>query len=228
MDRSDRERLTTIAARVSSICGGHDPAHDFAHVRRVIANAETILQAEDPHGETCDIFAVLAACWLHDLVQLPKGSGPPGESARRSADESRRLLAELGIAVDRIELVCAAIRTHSYSGGEQPTSLEGKIVQDADRLDALGAIGLARLFAVAATLGSQLYDPDDPLAAKRPLDDKRFALDHIAAKLLKLPQLMHTQTARRLAESRIAFVEAFREQMVGEVRNRLPGIGDWE
>jgi uncharacterized protein len=217
MDRSDLELLSQIEAHVRSTCAGHDPAHDVAHVRRVIANASAILQAEDPSGTSCDAFAVMAACWLHDIVQLPKGSAPPGESARRSAREARRLLERIGVHDDRVELIRAAIRTHSFSGGERPESIEARIVQDADRLDALGAIGLARLFVVAGQLGSLIYDSDDPPAAARALDDKRFALDHIAAKLLKLPHLMHTSTARRLAHDRAAFVEEYRERLLGEV-----------
>lgn len=215
MEPVERELLASIAERASELCAGHDPAHDIAHVRRVVTNAQTILKHED--AARVDEFVTLAACWLHDIVQRPKGTGAPGEAARRSADRALEILDELGVDPDRARHIADAVRTHSYSGGEQPATLEAAIVQDADRLDALGAIGLARLFAVAGELRSSLYHPDDPLARTRPLDDRRYALDHIDAKLLKLPALMTTPTARRLAAERAAFLLEFRERLLGEV-----------
>ncbi len=177
-----------------------------------------MILAREPVTEgSIDQFVVECACWLHDIVQLPKGSGPPGESARLSAARARTLLETLNIAPQRADHVANAVRTHSYSGGEPPASIEAAIVQDADRLDALGAIGLARLFVVAGNLRSQLYHSDDPLAEHRPLDDKRYALDHIATKLLKLPELMHTNAARQLAIDRVAYLLDFRDQLLSEI-----------
>lgn len=215
MEPHERELLGAIAARASELCAGHDPAHDVAHVRRVVNNAKTILKHEDT--ARVDEFVTLAACWLHDIVQLPKGSGPPGESARRSAAQALEILAGLGVDPDRARHIADAVRTHSYSGGERPATLEAAIVQDADRLDALGAVGLARMFAVAGELRSSLYHPDDPLARDRPLDDRHYALDHIDAKLLNLPALMTTATARRVAKERAAYLLEFREQLIREL-----------
>lgn len=193
-------------------CAGHDPAHDALHVSRVVANAQAIAGQE-----TANCFIVAAAAWLHDIVQLPKGSGPPGESARRSAREAHAFLSKLGVAAADVAAIAHAIEAHSFSGGLKPESIETAILQDADRLDALGAVGLARLWVVAGTMGSELYHESDPSGGDRELDDRAYGLDHIPAKLLKLPDLMNTATGREIALQRAAFVRAFQETFLREL-----------
>lgn len=217
MDQTDRETLSVVEAHARSLHAGHDPAHDVAHVMRVVGNARRIVEEEHAGGSELDEFVIYAACWLHDAVQLPKNSGQPGESARRSADLAARYLLQLGIDEQRSAHVAAAVQTHSYSGGERPATPEAGIVQDADRLDALGAVGLARMFAVAGTLESALYHPDDPLGESRQLEDARYALDHIPAKLVKLPELMNTAAGRRIAQDRVAYLLSFRDQFIQEI-----------
>lgn len=209
--------LTAIEQHARGACAGHDQAHDALHLARVVANARRLIDAECAAGAAVDVFVVTAAAWLHDLVQLPKGVGAPGESARRSAQAARELLATLDLAPETIDAVAHAVEVHSFSGGRQPATLEAAIVQDADRLDALGAIGLARLWIVAAGTPGALYDERDPVAADRQLDDRQFDLDHIGKKLLLLPGLMNTATGRKLAEERAAFVEHYRAQFVVEI-----------
>ncbi|MEZ4521311.1 MAG: HD domain-containing protein [Thermomicrobiales bacterium] len=191
MDRNSLDLLTRIESHAREQCRNHDRAHDASHLMRVEANARKLLERECATAGDIDEFVVLAACWLHDVVQYPKGSAGPGESARESARRAREYLTSLGVGESRSNHVAAAVRTHSFSGGEKPESMEAAIVQDADRLDALGAIGIARLWIVAAELGSDFYHPDDPMAENRPLEDARYALDHFASKLLKLPDLMN-------------------------------------
>ena len=217
MGRSDRQLLAAIETQARELCHNHDAAHDAAHLMRVVANARLILACERTATPDLAAFVIFAACWLHDVVQLPKGSGRPGESARRSAACARALLEQLGVDQERAGHVAAAVRTHSYSGGERPATLEAAIVQDADRLDALGAVGVARLFVVAGTLGSALYHLDDPRAERRPLADARYALDHITTKLVKLPDLMNTASARRIADERLVYILAYRDQFLSEV-----------
>ncbi len=176
-----------------------------------------LIKRECSNACRLDEFVVIAACWLHDIVQFPKGTGQPGESARRSAEFAAQCLKELEVDQDRVTHIAAAVRTHSYSGGEGPATLEAAIVQDADRLDALGAVGIARLFVVAGTLASALYHPDDPRAEQRPLEDARYALDHISTKLVKLPGLMNTVTGRRIAEERLTYLLAYRDQFFSEI-----------
>lgn len=217
MERVERELLAAIEVRSRDLCRHHDAAHDVAHIQRVCANATRIIERERTDATNPNRFVVLAACWLHDVIQLPKGAGEPGESARRSSDYACNLLDELGVEPDIAKHIADAVRTHSYSGGEKPATLEAAIVQDADRLDALGAVGIARLFIVAGTLESALYHPDDPLARERPLEDSRYALDHIATKLVKLPGLMNTASARQIAGDRLDYLLAYRDQFMHEI-----------
>lgn len=209
--------LEHVRAYAIQRCERHDSAHDALHLGRVVANACRIVEAETAEGREIDVIVVEAACWLHDIVQLPKGSGVPGESARRSADEARELLAELGVSESRIDAICHAIQTHSFSGGLRPTAPEAAIVQDADRLDALGAVGIARLWVTGAMLGGLLYHPDDPAGSDRALDDRAYGLDHIERKLLTLPGTMNTEAARAEADRRAGVIREYRREFLREI-----------
>jgi uncharacterized protein len=198
-------------------CAANDAAHDASHLRRVLANARRIVDAERAAGRPVDASIVAAAVWLHDVVQVPKGTGPAGEAARRSAAEARDILTGLGAAACAVDAVGYAIEVHSFSSGRCAETPEAAILQDADRLDALGAIGLARLWVTGAALGGRLYHPDDPAGLERELDDRAFALDHVERKLLRLPQLMNTAAGRAEAERRAAFVRAYRDQLLNEL-----------
>jgi uncharacterized protein len=121
-----------------------------------------------------------------------------------------------------VRAACHAIVAHSFSAGIEPETLEAKIFQDADRLEALGAIGIARTFFTAGRLGSQMFDGDDPFAAARPLDDRRFAVDHFAAKLLRLPSTMRTRGGRALAEERATILRDFLTALGAELARPCP------
>lgn len=158
-----------------------------------------------------------AACWLHDLVQLPKGSGQPGESARMSAASAREFLTGMSVCAEVIDRITHAIEAHSFSGGRSPDTIEAAILQDADRLDALGAIGIARLWITAAELGSALYDAGDPLGVDRALDDRSYGLDHIERKLVMLPSTMNTVAGSAEAERRARYVVDYRSAFLREL-----------
>lgn len=166
-----------------------------------------------------DELVLLAAAYFHDIVSLPKNDPRRGESSRLSAEKAGRLLEEefVGFPRDKIAGVQHAILAHSFSAGIAPETAEARILQDADRLEAMGAIGVARVFYIAGQLGAQLFDAEDPLAAGRELDDRRYALDHFAVKLLKLPAMMHTATARRHAEKNAAWMRLFIEKLCHEI-----------
>ena len=117
----------------------------------------------------------------------------------------------------RIEPVCYAIRVHPFSLGVTPETLEAKVLQDADRLDAIGAIGVARCFATCSDMKRPFYDPDDPLCERRAPDDKRWGVDHFYKKLLGIEERMHTATARAMANDRSAFMKLFLKQFGAEV-----------
>lgn len=218
MSRTDSNTLASIEAFARNHSSGHDHAHDTLHLERVVGNACWLSQQELAGGTAVDNYVLEAACWLHDLVQLPKGSGAPGESARLSAEMARKELRSLDIAPDITNRICDAIGEHSYSGGRTPSSIESAILQDADRVDALGAVGIARLWIVAATLDAGMYHPDDPGAAERAPNDREFALDHIRVKLVRLPELMNTDAGRQLADERCAFALRYLDQFAREVQ----------
>jgi len=203
-----RPRLIALADTAS----GDDGAHDRNHLHRVWRNAGPLLAAYPD----ADALVVMAACYLHDLVNLPKNHGERHLASRQAAQLARRLLAEGGFPDDKLEPVVHAIETHSFSAGLTPLTIEAKIVQDADRLDALGAVGLARLFYTAGRVNSSLAHAGDPLGRHRSLDDKAYALDHIDTKLAALPAMMQTAGGRALAQARLASLIAFRAEFVGE------------
>ncbi len=205
-----------IIRTVQLLLHNQSPAHDFQHVLRVYKNAEMISKQEKG---SVDLDVVLAAALLHDLVVYPKGSIKTINSADDSAEIAKKILLEYkNYPREKIEKVADAIRTHSYSKKLVPRSLEGKILQDADRLDAIGAIGIARTFSVGGSENRSLYNPTDPFyKSERQLDDTQWTLDHIKKKLMILKNSMHTKTAKKIAEERTEFMELYLNQLRSEI-----------
>ena len=181
-----------------------DPAHDWLHVRRVVASARAIALAEGADVAVCE-----AAALLHELFNHPKGHPESHRSGEVCAEHARASLREHGAPEAFVEAVGYAIAVHPFSLGVTPTTLEARVLQDADRLDALGAIGLARCFATCASMRRPFYEVDDPFCERRAPDDKLWGLDHVYKKLLRLRDGMHTATARSLAARRNAVIERF-------------------
>jgi uncharacterized protein len=208
-----RDRLRALAAQLAD----DDGAHDASHLDRVWRNAQAIMagqQADD--GAQADVLAVLAACYLHDLVNVAKNDPRRAHASRLSAELARTELQRLGFPADRLDSVAHAIEAHSFSAAIPATTLEARIVQDADRLDGLGAVGLARMFYIAGRMGSGLAHGSDPLGKHRALDDQAYSLDHIPVKLARLPGMMQTAAGRRLGEQRLAMLEDFRTVFADE------------
>ncbi|QLQ19817.1 MAG: HD domain-containing protein [Exiguobacterium profundum] len=189
-----------------------DGSHDLSHILRVWANVCRLMAEEGGDAEI-----LLAATLLHDCVAVEKTSPLRAKASRLAAYRARGILADLGWPAPRIAAVAHAIAAHSFSAGIAPETLEARILQDADRLDAIGLIGVARCFYVAGRTGVNLYDPTDPSAANRPLDDRRFALDHFETKLLTLARGFQTETGRRLALARHQSLLAFRDGLLAEL-----------
>jgi len=177
---------------------GTDGSHDASHLVRVWHNARRI--AEDEPG--CDRRILLAAVLLHDCVAVEKNSPDRPRASRLAAARAREIVRHLGWAAAPIERMAHAIEAHSFSAGIAPETVEARILQDADRLEAIGAIGIARCFYVAGRMGSALYSVDDPAALRRALNDQAFALDHFGAKLFKVVDNFQTAAGRRLAAER--------------------------
>lgn len=191
-------------------CFSTDPAHDTTHLTRVWATAQTLLQ-DHPEADT---EVVHAACLWHDCVNLPKNHPQRAQASRMAAEKAVAALRERGFPAHKLDAVAHAIEAHSFSAGIAPQTIEAKIVQDADRLDALGPVGIARMFSVGGQLGRALAHPTDPLAQQRPLDDVTYTLDHIEVKLATLPASMQTAAGRRLGEERMAWIRSFQAAFV--------------
>ena len=202
-----------IIKKVENMLKGRDPAHDFYHIMRVYKNAQMIGKSEGG-----DMEVLLPAALLHDLVVYSKGSAKSSRSSDESADRAKKILENYGYCQDRISKICYCIRAHSYTKKVVPTTLEGRILQDADRLDALGAIGIARTFSVAGSENRTFYNADDPFCRSgRDLDDKKWTVDHFQTKLLKLQEIMHTESAKKIARERTRFIKLFIRQLQKEV-----------
>lgn len=199
---------TFIAAQLPA----GDPAHDLAHVRRVVANARMLAAAEG-----ADLAVVLPAAWLHDCVVVPKHSDQRPFASRLAAEAAAGFLSENGYPAAHIPAIRHAIAAHSFSAGIPPETLEAKVVQDADRLDALGAIGIARTLLLGGVMGKPLYDEAEPLPQTRPPDDRQNVIDHFYVKLLRLAEQMHTAAGRREGERRTRLMRVYLEELSREL-----------
>lgn len=193
-----------------------DGSHDLGHFQRVWKTARDIALEE---GGTADLLVLLASAYFHDLVSMPKDSPRRGESSRLSAEQTGQLLTKRwkDFPVAKIEGVQHAIHAHSFSAGVPALTVEAKILQDADRLEALGAIGVARCFYTAGQMAARLFDAADPLARDREPNDRLYALDHFQLKLYRLPGKMNTAAGKRLAEENAVWMRGFVAKLCAEI-----------
>jgi len=189
-----------------------DPAHDITHVQRVVQNT---LRLTDLEQGNADI--TLPAAWLHDCVSVAKDSPLRKQASKLAADEATRFLSSIDYPSALLDPVHHAIEAHSFSANITTQSLEARIVQDADRLEALGAIGITRCFLTGGSMGTPLYEPADPFATNRKPDDRRFTLDHFYCKLLGLADSMQTEAGRAEAVKRTEYMQEFLDQLALEI-----------
>ena len=190
----------------------NEPGHDWNHILRVVSLCKKMMKVLGANERV-----LIPAAFLHDIVCLPKNDPKSSSSSSLASLRSIEVLGPCGFSEIEMINISNAIEDHSYSRGRIPRSLEGKILQDADRLDALGAIGVLRCASVAANMGSSFYNCEDFWAESRPYNDKKFMIDHYETKLFKLPQLMNTDWARKEALKRVEFMKLFRSQLVNEL-----------
>jgi uncharacterized protein len=207
------DRIKKLAELVRPFYGSDDPAHDWPHIGRVSATAKKLARGQDVQLE-----CILAAVYCHDLVNLPKNHPDRSRASELAAEAAEPLLNEAGFSKEEITLTKTAIIEHSFSRGLRPSSMESAIVQDSDRLDSLGAIGILRCASVNTLMKSKYYDPFDPFAESRPLDDKTFMIDHYFVKLFKLPELMMTEAGKKEGYLRVEFMKSFLEKLKEEIR----------
>ncbi len=190
----------------------NDGSHDISHLQRVWKNAAAIHAEEGGDAEVLFVSTL-----LHDCVPVEKHSPLRSQASRLSAEKAAHVLASLAWCESKIQAVAHAVEAHSFSAGVAPETLEAKILQDADRLDAIGMLGVARCFYVAGRMGTALYDSADPHALERPYDDTRYAIDHFHTKLFKLASGFQTAAGARLARLRQERLRRFLDEFADEI-----------
>jgi uncharacterized protein len=208
------EIIDSTADHVKAVLAGEGSGHDWWHVERVWRMARRIGQAEG-----ADLLIVELAALLHDIADWKAHGGDSAVGPKKAGD----WLVSLDVEPAIVERVCQIIAGISFKGAnvEQPAlSLEGKVVQDADRLDAIGAIGIARAFAYGGSKGRLIYDPTckptDHDTAEAYLSSRGTTINHFYEKLLLLKDRMNTATGRAVAEKRHQFIERYLRQFYEE------------
>jgi uncharacterized protein len=189
-----------------------DSAHDLSHIKRVVKNGIEIAKKEN-----AELNIVIPACWLHDCVNVEKTSKDRNKGSKLSADRAIEYLKEINYPEDFLDAIYHAIHAHSFSAKVETLTLEAMVVQDADRLDALGALGISRCLMYSASVNRQLYNVEDPFAKNRLLDDSNNAIDHFYTKLATLPATMKTGYGKNIADSRWEYIQGFINQLSKEI-----------
>ncbi|WP_254768637.1 HD domain-containing protein [Salinilacihabitans rarus] len=192
--------------------GRVSPAHDWHHVERVEALARRLAADRDDVDERVLVLAVL----LHDVGRPGEEAGTVDDHAEWGAREARSILAEFDLDPGTVDAVAHCVRAHRYSNDVDPETVEARVLCDADNLDALGAVGLARCFSYGGEHGIPFYDPDLPVSADES-PAGHTSVNHLRKKILSLPDRMYTEEGRRLAERRRAVVEEFLDRFEAEI-----------
>lgn len=209
-----KEVIEKIVETLKAEFSGESTGHDWFHIERVWKNAKLIAENED-----CNSFITELGALLHDIADHKFVENYEVEAESRS----RALLEGCNLTENEIQAVLHIVHNCSFKGGvgeNQMKSIEGLVVQDADRLDAIGAIGVARTFAFGGKFGNELYNPNVPPAEFQSAEEYRknrtHTINHFYEKLLKLKDGMNTESAKRIAEQRHGFMELFLEQFYAE------------
>ena len=189
-----------------------DPSHDILHVQRVVQLAKKLAQLEK-----ADLNVVVPAAYLHDCVYISKTDSRRKMASQISADKAVELLKEWGYPSQYFTAIHHAVLTHSFSANKKAETIEAQVVQDADRLDAIGAIGLFRCFAFSGLAKRPLYQTDDPFCEKREPQDQKQTLDHFYTKLLGLNSKLNTASALIEGEIRSQVLRRYIEDLKREL-----------
>jgi len=189
--------------------------HSKSHVERVYNLAVRIAKEE-----RADLDVVKAAVLLHDIARAMEDEGKIEDHATEGAKMARKVFEEAHFPKEKIDKVTYCIEVHRFKKGVEAESLEAKILQDADRLDILGAIGLARVFTRGGWENNPIYDPS--ISPKEKYDGKSLtSVNHIYEKILKVKDTINTDTAKKIAEERHKFVEQFLERFLKEWKGEI-------
>jgi uncharacterized protein len=203
---------TLFANKARVIYPSSDPSHDHLHIMRVVQTAKHLCEQENANWAV-----VMPAAFFHDFINVPKGDPRRAYASKLSGEAAIEYLKSVHYPEKHFEAIRHAIEAHSYSANIKPETLEAKIVQDADRLDSLGAIGIARCFATTSQMARPFYHGEDPWAENRSLDDKNYGIDHFFQKLFALVDHLNTKTAKEEGDHRIAFIKTYLDQIKREI-----------
>ncbi len=210
IENSLKEKLISIVQEKQT---KEDPSHDFQHVLRVTNLAEKI-----GVREKADLEILIPAALFHDVIVYRKDTPSSKNEADESAELAEQILEEIeNYPKDKIENVKVCIKQCSFSKGITPNLLEAKILQDADRLEATGAISILRTFSSGGQMRRPFYDPTDPFREKTEPTNYDFGIDLFYKRLLLVEKMMHTDTARKMAQRRTEFLRAFLEELKQEL-----------
>lgn len=213
MNKKLKNQLLSIARKRIT---GEDPSHDFEHTLRVLSNAEEIAKKEN-----ADLGVIIPSALFHDIINYPKNDPRSKNASDESAEEAGKILQKVeGYPKNKIKRVQLAIRLCSFSKGITPKILEAKILQDADGLEATGAIAIMRTFSSTGSMKRLFYNPNDPFCENRDPDDLRYAIDLFFTRLLKIRSRMHTKTAKKIAKRRTEFLQQFLKELNLELEGK--------
>lgn len=196
---------------------GAESAHDFDHVLRVLALAEKLARAEG-----ADLEIVRAAVLLHDIARADEDT-TGGDHAEMAADRAREILSARGVAPEKIDAIAHAIAAHRFRTNAPPQTLEAKILFDADKLDSIGAVGVARAYQVSGALNQRLWSEVSPdaLATRQQRNSNHSAYAEFVVKLSKVRDRLFTATARQIAAERHAYMADFFARLEKEIHGEL-------
>lgn len=199
-------------SKIIEIATAKDPAHDLLHFERVVATAKSLCEKEGGNPQV-----VVPAAWLHDFVIVPKNSPLRSQASRLAAEKAIEYLATIQYPSEFYSEIAHAIEAHSFSANIETKTLEAKIVQDADRLDGLGAIGIARCFATSGLLKRAFYFDQDPFCEGRDPDDSQYAVDHFYKKLFKIAEILKTEAGREAGQKRVVAMKEYLAALKNEI-----------
>jgi len=204
--------VDAVRERARKFFHGARGSHDWEHTQRV----ESLCRRIGP-VEGADMEVLLIAALLHDVGRAEQ-DGTAGKicHARRGAEVAEDLVRALSMSRRRQDNILHCIRAHRFRGKERPETVEAKVLFDADKLDAIGAVGVARAFLFAGEVGARLHNPDVDPAATRAYTREDTGYREYKLKLSKIRDRMLTAEGRRLAEERHAFMEAFFNRFIEE------------
>lgn len=198
--------------KIRTVASSDDPAHDLNHFKRVVTMAKKLCVQE-----AAKLEVVVPAAWLHDLVIVPKNSPLRSQASKMSAEKALEFLREINYPQEFHQEIAHAIEGHSFSANIEVTTVEAQIVQDADRLDGLGAIGLARCFATAGLMKRSFYQAEDPFCEYRNPDDQKYTIDHFYQKLFKTAETLKTRSGQIEGVSRVQYMKQYLEFLRSEI-----------